>query len=278
LDVLALLKGVPEVVWGMAAGSFFSVLAVVLTNRANLRRLRIQLEHEKEERKKDRGLALRRDLYLEAAEAVSVGIDTVGALGNPSLPVQDLMGPAIERTAAITRVYLVASDDTIAALARFITQLSNAHARLLPLRLKVDSFNEEIGRIDRAVQRASEERDHILSLIRQGSPAGAPDPSRWPMLQDKLDSEQARIDGLLQRRRQLEDQLLPAQRELFNSCREAVRQLNTALVPVLTSVRRELDIPVDEKVLLGAVEEEYRSQSAPIDDFLRGGAPAQGAD
>src|SRR5690606_3560706 len=106
----------------------------------------------------------------------------------------------------------VCSSD-LAALARFITQLSNAHARLLPLRLKVDSFNEEIGRIDRAVQRASEERDHILSLIRQGSPAGAPDPSRWPMLQDKLDSEQARIDGLLQRRRQLEDQLLPAQRE-----------------------------------------------------------------
>lgn len=261
----------------MAAGSFFSVLTVVLTNRANLRRLRIQLEHEREEKRKDRGLALRRDLYLEAAEAVSVGIDTIGALGNLSTSVEDLMGPAIERTAAITKVYLVASDDTIAALAQFLTDLSSAHARLLPLRLKVDAINADIGRIDRALQRASEERDHLLAVARQGSPDGISDPSRWPMLQDKLDLEKAKIDELVRRRKELEDQLRPAQTELLDSCREAVRRLNLALVPVLKAVRHELDIPVDETVLLGAIEEESRIQSDHIDDLLREAAPVRDA-
>src|SRR5690606_32865157 len=128
----------------------------------------------------DRELALRRDLYLEAAEAISVGVDAVGALGDLSRSVDELMGPAIDRTAAITKVYLVADEDTIAALARFVRDLSAAHARLLPRRLKVDSIRGEIDRIDRTVQ-------------------------------EKTDLEPTRIHGLLKRRQELEGELLPAQ-------------------------------------------------------------------
>jgi len=139
---------------------------------------------------------------------------------------------------------LVPDEDTIAALARFVRDLSAAHARLLPRRLKVDSIRGEIDRIDRTVQ-------------------------------EKTDLEPTRIHGLLKRRQELEGELLPAQLELLKACQAAVRRLNLTLVPVVQSVRRELDIPLDEQVLLGVIQEDARSQTELVDDLLREAAAAR---
>jgi len=65
-QLLALIERIPATFWGVVIGSFFSLGGIVIANRANDRRLREQLKHDREMRNRDRELSLRKDVYLSA--------------------------------------------------------------------------------------------------------------------------------------------------------------------------------------------------------------------
>jgi hypothetical protein len=71
---LQMLDAIPASFWGVVVGSFFSIGCVALTNRASDRRLRAQFEHEWKLKTKDREMALRKKVYLAAAEAIAAGV------------------------------------------------------------------------------------------------------------------------------------------------------------------------------------------------------------
>ena len=72
--LLVLVREIPATFWGVVFGSFFTLVGIKLTNRANNQRLQAQLSHERELQKKERELSLRREVYLTAVEAMSAGI------------------------------------------------------------------------------------------------------------------------------------------------------------------------------------------------------------
>jgi hypothetical protein len=54
----------PDTLVGVVIGSVFTLTGVVQTNRTNLKNLRIQLEHDREQKAKERVLSMRRDVYF----------------------------------------------------------------------------------------------------------------------------------------------------------------------------------------------------------------------
>ena len=76
---------VPGTFWGVFIGSFFAFGGVMLSNRASNRRLQAQFEYERELRNHDRELALRKDVYLAATEAISAGLESVAKMADGHL-------------------------------------------------------------------------------------------------------------------------------------------------------------------------------------------------
>ena len=68
-----------------------------MTNRASDRRLRAQLDHDRELKARERELSLRNDVYLAAAEAVSAGFYAVARFA-------DLSGITFARDTSITTI------------------------------------------------------------------------------------------------------------------------------------------------------------------------------
>jgi len=136
-ELLALIAKIPPTFWGVVFGAFFSLGGVVLTNRANDRRLQAQLSHERELRKKERELSLLKDVYLAAVEAIATGINTIRYFPDMSIPYDKLMVEYGKKAPAIAKVYLIGGEETVKAIVHLISELSatylQLHAKRIPL-------------------------------------------------------------------------------------------------------------------------------------------------
>jgi hypothetical protein len=101
----------------------------------NNKRLEKQLCHERELRKKEREMSLRKDIYLAAAEAISIGITTIGQFANMEIPHEKLTGAYVEKSPSIAKVHIIAGEETVKALAALLSELDGAYLTLLAKRL-----------------------------------------------------------------------------------------------------------------------------------------------
>ena len=80
------LAAVPATIWA----AIIAVSGVLISNRHSRKRLQIQLNHEAEQRDRDRLMTLRKDVFLKAADGISQGSAALGGLLDLSVPNVDL--------------------------------------------------------------------------------------------------------------------------------------------------------------------------------------------
>src|SRR5262245_53109824 len=68
MSVLDLLKFIPDVVWSGIIASLLTLSGVLISNKSNTARLRMQLNHDAEQKERDRKATIRREVYIRAAE------------------------------------------------------------------------------------------------------------------------------------------------------------------------------------------------------------------
>jgi len=68
IDLIAFLKSIPDVIWSGLIASMLTLGGVLISNGSNTNRLKLQLQHDANEKTKERTATLRREVYLRAAE------------------------------------------------------------------------------------------------------------------------------------------------------------------------------------------------------------------
>jgi hypothetical protein len=267
--IAQLLETIPASFWGVVVGSFFSIAGVAITNRASDKRLRAQFEHERESRTKDREMALRKEVFLSAAEAVAAGMNSVGRFANFDIPNDQVTQPYVEKAPAISKVHVIARTQTILPLAQFTSRLGSLYIELFARRHELMNERNAIALVDNQVAQFGKERDRILELIKQHNIEGIVDQRRWKVLQDNFEFEQKRVNEGLAHRAQLATALQPRHLEFMRECLLSTEQLGEMLIPVLTAVRNELELPLDEAAYREAMMESYAQQQQAIDAFIR---------
>lgn len=124
--IIAIVERIFATFWGVVIGSFFTIVGITLTNRAHDKRLDRQLKHDQQLKQREQGLSLRKEIYLDAAEAVSIGVQTLARFGDLSIPSEKVMANFVERSAAIAKAHIVASPDIARAVASFNSALTIA--------------------------------------------------------------------------------------------------------------------------------------------------------
>ena len=81
-SVITWLTSIPHVVWAAIIASGLTIFGVTLANRANKKCLILQLNHDAQQKDKEREMQLRRDVYIEAAEAIAEAIKDIQSLPN----------------------------------------------------------------------------------------------------------------------------------------------------------------------------------------------------
>lgn len=267
--LVELLCKIPASFWGIVFGSLLSLGSVALTNRAGDRRLRAQLEHERLQKTKDREMALRKEVFLAAAEAVAAGMSTISRFANLDLQHNQISDDYTEKAPALSKVHVIAKTETVKALVRFTSELESLFLKLFVRRLELMNEKNAIALLDSQVADFGKERDRILEMIKQHNIEGIVDARRWKVLQDNFEFEHKRIDETLNRRTVLLGTLGPKQLAFMRECIAAAADLGKLIVPVLSAVRAELELEFDEDVYRQLREDSIARQQHAIDSFIQ---------
>lgn len=266
--VIGLLEKIPPAFWGIVVGSFFSLGGVILTNRANDRRLRAQFTHDRELRIKDRELALRKEVYLAAAEAISAGFASVGKFADLNIPDNKVTEGYLDKAPAIAKVQIIANEETAKAVASVSTELSAVYLQLFAKRVPLNIQKGRLAQLDEQVASFGKERDRMIELMKQYNLEGAADQRRWNTIEGNFNFEQKRIAETLAQRGGVALALQAGQLEIAKECVDEITRLNQLVVPAIVAVRSELDIPIDEASYLQMVQDLNSKQKASMAAFL----------
>lgn len=268
-DLLSIAERIPPTFWGVVVGSFFSLGGVALTNRANQRRLREQLAHDRESRNRDREFALRKDVYLDAAEAISAGFISIGRFANLDIEHDKVTELYLDKAPSIAKVHVIARERTAEAILSLSGELSAVYLSLFAQRVPLSKQKQDLAILDGQIKDFGAVRDQMVELMRQQNLDGQRDDRRWGVLQHTFEFEQGRVNEALQQRGTLAASLYANQLAFMRECVEETLRLGRLLVPVIVAVRNELDLPVNEAEYQGIVEESLSKQRASLDDFIR---------
>lgn len=268
-DHIDLIEAIPSSFWGVAFGSLLSLSGIALTNRASDRRLRAQFEHDRIQKTKEREMALRKEVFLAAAEAVAAGMDSVGRFANLDLLNDQITGDYIEKSPAIAKVHVIAKDETIEAMVRFTGELGALFLTLFAKRFELIGEKSAIVLIDSQVADFGKERDRVLEMIKQHNIEGIVDDRRWNVLQGNFEFEQKRIKDALARRAETVESLHPKHLEFMRECVYQTAVLGRLLIPVLSAVRAELELPFDGQSYHELINDSITRQQEAVDEFVR---------
>lgn len=278
LNFLAQLLGeIPATFWGVVAGSLLTLTGIHFTNRASDRRLRLQLQNDRELRDREREMAFRKDTYAAAAEAISASLSALSKFSDLGFSQKDISATYLDKSAALAKVNLVAGEDTIRALANFGTEFAGAFLRLTQQRMVLSVLQERIAAEAASLRGFEKTRDAMIELMRHHNIDGVQDPRRFEAIQKNYEFEAARITTTSQELQGMIAELFAKQLPFARECFAETSRVNQLISPLLIAARRELELPINEaryaEILHGAVSK----HGGQLDDFIKHVAPVNTA-
>lgn len=267
--LLNLFETIPGSVWGTLFGARITLVVVVLTNRAHDRRLQTQLDHDRDVKNREREMALRKDIYLAAAEAASAGLFAVGRFANLDIPHDKLTEGYLEKAPSITKVHIIANEETVRAISNFSIELNAAFLRLGVQRFQLVAQKQEIELLRTQSDMSIKENFRTIELQKQFNIEGLADQRRWDVLQRNFEYERASGERARHEADTLQTSLIPRQLQFLEEVYNETIALGRLLTPPLFSIRKELELPFDETEFRRISEEATTRAAESLKEFMR---------
>jgi hypothetical protein len=244
-----------------------------------------QLAHDSEQRDRDRQHALRREVHLEAATALTNLLSLVGRAANLEEDETAIVEKFGHNQAVLSKVHIVGAEATVDAVMTYMNELVPAFIELITRRVPLRMRQRAIDTRVELMRKADGERTHCETMMRQLRLDGLKDSPRWLSVeaQYKLASQQFAVEQRTAqklREVQIEEQLQTGQRSV-NLLAQSARLLPGAMA----AVRGEVEAPLDRRryeqlwnVQVGKVEVLYKQAMDRIRSTSAQAGPARFGD
>lgn len=170
-QIIEFMKTVPDVIWSGIVASAITLFGVMVSNKSNTSRLKLQLNHDASEKTKEKTSNLRREVYLKAIEDIEITNLHISNLANRDLTNLNLKPEIQVITGSIAKLRLVAEPKTSILAGELGVAFGALFLKLLPPLAVVqdartdieinnsfyDSSFAEASRIQRDMQKFNEE-------------------------------------------------------------------------------------------------------------------------
>jgi hypothetical protein len=242
---------------------------VVVTNLFQAKRFRAQLAHEREMKNREREMSLRRDVYLEVAEAVQAGLIAINRFPHLELTNDKILEGYVDKAPSIAKVHIIAKEETVNAVIGFTAELGAAFLRLFAKRVSLSSQRHKLEALRAQVDSSLKDNARTLERIKQYNLDGLSDQNRRDWLERNFDFEQERIKAASQEADTIERTLYLQQLQYTKECAEETTKLGRLVVPMVFSARKELELPINEVEYRRVMEEAAAKQAENLKDFLQ---------
>lgn len=262
------LRSIPGTFWGVVFGSFLSMGGVILSNRASDHRQKSQFTHDRNSKKEEREVALRKDIYLSVIEATQTGIVLLSRLMNMETTLDELTKAYLEKVPTLAKIHIVGSQETIEAMLDIFGSLSSSLLKLTGRRMPLEITRQQMLALKAQVSEFEKERDRWLEQIKQYNIAGKSDARLWENLQGNFQFEHERALAGQQNISQMSSDLFSRQMDFAKECLFEAQQVSRMIAPAVIAVRKELEVSLDKKQYEAMMAKAFTRQEVAISEFL----------
>jgi hypothetical protein len=265
---VALLISIPDVVWSGLIASVLTLSGVLVSNRSNTNRLRLQLQHDASEKSKERTAILRRDVYLHAAEEMTKANSHLASLSQADLTKTNAADGLQGFFAAAAKLQLVAEPSTALLVNRLVSTygelLLRLMARLMPLqKAKIDiSIHQDLH------NKAQYEVTRVLAEMAKFNEAAKVDGAVFNALQRSFDGFQAQAAMLAAKVSTFRAQFEQLNIEFSKQLLTEMRLVGEAQIDVLIEIRRDLGFNSDIEAFRKQMEAQWHRMKSQLDTML----------
>lgn len=253
------------VVWSGIFGALIaagvSLIGVRAANSSSLERLRVQhlndaaeadkqRAHDAKQKDEDRKAAIRREVYTKAAEDAHMLIEAIGSL--PDRPLADRANdakPLQSFLRGMSKVWLVAEADAAHQSREFVGDMAELFMlqlrEAMPIRLALGPIPD----LDNKLEHAEKEFARITQWLNELHETNATEQAK--MLANE---SWTRNNNLVDALRKEKDRLIASVRDrrfaVFKSMWAVMMPAQMKMVSLISSLRKELNLPADEEEFL----------------------------
>jgi hypothetical protein len=267
-SVIAFLKSIPDVIWSGVIASVLTLSGVLISNRSNTNRLKLQLQHDALEKAKERTAALRREVYLRAVEElVKVNAHLAG------LPQIDLtktnLGDGLQGFfSAAARLQLVAEPKTALLANQLVAEYGELVFKLMTHLVPVGRAKSDIQIADDLYSKAQAEVNRILSEMTRLNESGRPDASTFEALNRSLRFQQDQTAKYAETRndawKTFNQHSITFQKYLLSQ----LRDIGSKQIPVMIEIRRDLGLTGDLAEIESNMKQQWSRMEAHFDALI----------
>jgi len=239
-EVIDAIGRVPLAVWTAVGTALVSYVTMKVSNGHSARQLAMQLKHDSKQKATERRAALRRDVYLPAAEAAVHLNGRMGVLPQLDFAKVDSQLELAEFSAAMTKLQLVGEPATAELASDVLSEYGAAFMRCVPKAAQIQLERAHAATQDALHNDAQLQVKRVLAELTAFGESGAVDGIKFQRLQESFDgfSMQAQIHADARQRHLEAANLLHT--EYLEHVLATMKGLSAKYLPLLVAVRHEL--------------------------------------
>lgn len=257
MNIFDLLVKVPDVVWSGLLASVITLAGVMLSNWSNTKRLIRQLSHDADEKKKDRIHAMRRDVYLKAAEELTKASNYLGRMTQLDPSTTNIADGMSDFFAISAKLQLVAQPETSRLAAELTTRYGEISMNLLGKAIPVHNLNAEIRLSGEFYDKNQSEVSRIIAEMTRLNESGEATPERFAALERSLESPRMLADHFAERRSKAFSLLEEILRDYNIELLREIRTVGPTQAQLMAAIREEIGLDADMKSYREGLEENW---------------------
>jgi hypothetical protein len=261
--IVAVFSSIPDVIWAAIIASGLTLSGVYLSNRGNRRCLLVQLRHAAQEKDKERELHIRKEVYMEAAEAIAESIEDIQRLPNRIIHTNNLE-ICNKLLQAVAKVHMVGTLDTVKNTDQFMEKFNQSTLPIVPEITKFAVLKQELVNLNNLSEIQINIMKEINKNFEQMDSSSKQNPDSLEIYKETFQGIKTKHDTTVASMVEKGDELKPLQTKLLSMCLKAGIYLQKESLYVILSIRKELNLEIDSAEYISEMEEMFKK----YDDFF----------
>lgn len=248
---LEFLDKIPNELWIVISGISGGALTLLVTyiqNRAEKGRLEIQLLHDKDVRREEREMSMRREIYYDAIEYLAVSINFLSTFSDADLKSQGISSP--DMSSKFQRIQLIAGKEVLDSFNECSNLMAQSFVSLLPLKMEVQKLETDKGLSTQLYDMASEQQRNITRKMEELNKEKIHDNYIWTPLKESAEQYSNDIQKHISEGLDISEKIYKKKMVIVKKSIEWLKPITAVAGTVLVAMRKELDDSMDEETLL----------------------------
>ena len=266
---LDLLRSVPDVVWSGVIASVLTLSGVLISNWSNTTRLRIQLQHDADQKTKERTAILRREVYLKAVEELTKANSHLAGLPQSDPTKVNLADGLQGFFGAAAKLQLVAEPKTALLMNQLVASYGELMLRLMGSAMPLHGLRSDISIHDTLYNQAQSQVTRVLGEMAKFNESAQVNDRVFGALQRSLEAFQAQTAKHASDRAQAWDTFNRLNVDFCRQLLTEMRSIGEQQIPALVEIRRDLGLTTDLEAFREQMEAQWHRMSAQLQSLLQ---------